>query len=212
VTLTAIALVTGFAAVVPVALSALGLGLDYVATKYFVGMLVAAAVLIAAGWSVSRFGLAVATLYVAVALAVDTAVVFTPSFQREDLRDASRSISSSCVPRAVVVSPSSMLTAYLPDLRELRGGSARVSEIDLIAMPIKAAGRNEVVPRALRRPVPAPGFRLVQRTNAARYTTVRFRSAVPRLVRPAELAASRIGPWTMDRVTVFWESCERHSP
>jgi len=205
--LLAVSGVAAFAAVASIALSVVHLGLDYVATRYFVGVLVAAALVVGAGWGLGRYGILTATVYTVVALGVDIAVITTPAFQREDLRGAAHSIAKPCLARAVVVSPSSRLDAYLPKLEEMPTSGVRVHEVDLVAMPVKAAGRHEVVPRALRSVTPAPGFRLASRDNADRFTTVRFRSSQLRLVRPSALARSRIGPWSLDRVTVFWEPC-----
>jgi mannosyltransferase len=199
--------VGSFALAVPIGLAVIGF--DYLTTRNCIGALVPAVIFISAGWAYRRAGLVAAVVFIGIALAVNLAVILTPRFQREDIRGVVRALPRTCEGRAIVISPNTVIKAYLPQLRPMPSQGAKVSEIDLAAMPVKEAGRREVVPRQLRRPSPAPGFRLVERIHARRFTVVRFASSTPRHVMPTELAPNRLGPWPVRRVGVFWEACSR---
>jgi mannosyltransferase len=208
--LAVVACVGGFAVAVPIALAATGR--DYVLTLYFVGALVPAVVFVASGWALTRAGLVAASVYIAVSVGVNVAVATTPRFQREDIRGVAEAIPDLCRDRAIVISPSTVLTAYIPNLRVMPSSGARVREITVAAMATKEAGQREQVPRRLRKSLSAPGFRLAERIDGRRFTVVRFLSSSPRWVTPSLLIESRIGPWPAERVTVFWERCSSAQP
>jgi uncharacterized membrane protein len=183
-------------------------GSDYVLTLYFLAVLPLAVVVVSLGWSMSALGIGAAAVYVFVALGAEAAVVATPGFQREDIRGVASRLDHPCARRAVVVSPSTVLEAYVPHLRKLARGTS-VREVDLVAMAVKEVGNRETVPRSLRRPEPAPGFTLVHRVLADRFTLFTFDSRTPRRIAPAALAKSRLGPWPPARATVFLQTCGR---
>jgi len=189
----------------PVALAVFGL--DYVLTLYFLAVVPLVVVIASLGWAKTVTGIAAALVYVVIASAVEAAVVATPEFQREDIRGVTATLETSCVDRAIVVTPPTMLSAYMRDLRPLSRSGAFAREIDVVAMAVKAAGEHETVPRTLRTQTPAPGFVLARRVLGERFTVVVFRSARPRRVEPSRLVQSRMGPWGASQTSVLRESC-----
>jgi mannosyltransferase len=193
---------TGLAAPIVLAI----LGLDYVLTLYFLGTLAALTAAIASGWTLSPIGRAAAVFYCVLSLVIVVVVNTSPQFQRQDLRGAAQALGSTCDPRAIVVSPEAVLTAYMPHLRGLPSEGARVREVALLGMAIKDPGERASVPRDVRST--PPGFRPSTRVNDDRFTVLRFHAPTPRLVHTQDLVRTRLGPWPYSRVAVLLEpSC-----
>lgn len=196
------ALLVGLAGVLaPFALALVGL--DYVLTLYFVGAMSALAAATAAGWSLTRLGVPVVAAYCTLCLGIVAVVNLSPQFQREDLRGASAALGRTCDPRAIVISPESVIGAYVPDLVELPVDGALVREVAVIGMPIKEPGRRPTVPRDV--PVEPAGFSEIDRVTSDRFTVVSFRAPSLRPVQVESLVRSRLGSWPYERVDVYLE-------
>jgi mannosyltransferase len=185
-----------FGVVAPLVLAAGGV--DYLKTQNVLPSLLPLAAVAAIGFARSRLGLAAAGGYCIVALAVSITVVLSPQFHRQDLRGAADAIGALTVTRAIAISPPSVLDAYLPALQPLPARGTEVSEVVIIGMATKEPGEDPTVPRTLSREIPAPGFKETQRVDAEKFTLVRFRSQRPRIVKPTELASSRLGDLSLD--------------
>ena len=129
-----------------------------------------------------RLGPAAAAVLVAVCAVATIGVPLERTYQRDDWRSAVRAIGPATGPRAVVaprLGPES-LRPYMPRLRLLRGGSAAIVEVAVVALPIRAVDEHRpVAPPA---PVDRPqlrGFTIVETRRAATYSLVRYRAPRP---------------------------------
>jgi mannosyltransferase len=180
------------------------LGADFVSTQTVIGALVPVLIVFAGGFAARRtIGIVLAGGLCVVGITVSVAVAANPQFHRADLRGAATALGSNGGFRAIVVSPASMLRAYVPRLTDLPAGGAYVTEIAIIGMAVKEPGEKPDVPRVLPRRIPARGFVKIARVNAEKFTVIRFRSDRPTLVRPAQLVQSRLGEWPPNRVAIM---------
>jgi 4-amino-4-deoxy-L-arabinose transferase-like glycosyltransferase len=181
------------------------LRLDYVLTLYFIGLLAPVLTLAAVGLANVRAGAVGSAILVCVCVGVYAAVETHSQFQREDLRGAARALAPAYEPmsRAIVVTPPSLLRAYLPRVTDLPSHGADVREVDLVALSQKEPGEPPVVPRAFNRRLSVPGFRLVGVRYTERFTVVRFRAKQPRHVTAAALRRSRIRGGNITRTDVL---------
>lgn len=169
-----------------------GSGLDYVATLYFIALVGPVMILISAGLSRKQgVGVLAAVAVAAVGLSIVAVVDTHPQFQREDLRGAAHLIDRDPLPKTIVITPPSVLSAYIPTLHTYDGAHF-VREVVLVAMAQKKPGMPPSVPRSFDHQLPIAGFHLVQVFDGQRFTLVRFRAAHPELVLGSELAASAI--------------------
>ncbi|MDX6666169.1 MAG: mannosyltransferase [Solirubrobacteraceae bacterium] len=184
-----------FAILVPAALAVVGL--DYFNGRNVLMALPALAVAIGAGLTTLRRPLAVSAL--AVLLLVVTVLDATDTrYQREDWRGAARALGPEHGARIVVATPSSAdiaLAPYLPTVTRLAPTGASVSEIDLLAIPLRSTGSgSQPPPRPAVAPRLPPQFVPAGRTLGARFTVLRFRAPAPQPVRPAQLTGDGLAP------------------
>jgi uncharacterized membrane protein len=128
-----------------------------------------------------------AAIFIAVVALVDA----NPRFQRDNWRGASDAIGAPRGNREVLVSPASgslPLGLYQRRLRPL-GGGARVSELDVVALPVRAVGGGVgAPPRPTNPSTAAPGFRLQRATYTRTYTVLRYTSIAPEASAPTTIA------------------------
>ena len=183
-----IAQLTGLtvAALVLPVLAALA-GEDHLITRNVLGALPLAGVLVAVGLvAAARTGprgaaaaLAVACLTGGVAV---VGVARSPELQRDDWRAAVRSLGPIREPRLIAATPRSALVPlryYLPGLRPATPPSFTTAEIDYIALPVRRPGERPEPPRPVRPVPPAAGYTLVERTDGATFTVLRWRRPAP---------------------------------
>jgi hypothetical protein len=157
------------AALVPLVLAIAGA--DYLLPRNLIAVYVPVVLVVAAGLSTSRLGLAGAAVICAVALAVNIEVMSDAKLQRDDWRGAARALGPATDPRAVVVSPDyakKPLRLYAGALPPLPPGTA-VREVDVIVNDRPPAG----APPAL------PGFSLDATVRTPSYLFARYRSPTP---------------------------------
>jgi mannosyltransferase len=181
----------------PVALALVGV--DFLDTRNLLPVLPALAVAAAVGFAAPegwRRGRILAGAVVVLSLVVVVLVDLSPRYQRDDWRGAAQALGAPLLARAIVVSPGSGLIAlqiYLPGLRALTGPTA-VRELDVIAIPAQVTGSGIAAPPRPAAPLPVPaGFRLLRAVYARTYTVLRYRSATPARVAPAELGGDHLG-------------------
>jgi mannosyltransferase len=188
---------------VPILLATLGL--DYVLTLYFIGAILPCTLIVGGGLATSRLGLAAAGAYCVLAVAI-TAVVFTRhQFQRENLRGVAQALGPPVVDRALVVTPPSVLSAYMSGLEEFPTNGAFVREVAVVGLATKAVGEAPVMPRQPGRSTLATGFSRVEQTNGDRFRLIRFRSPTATLLRPAELFPIHLGEWPANKVSLVFQ-------
>ena len=191
------------ALVLPIALAAIGR--DYVLTVYFIALLGPLLALVSVGLSYARIGMVAAATLAVVGVSVTGVVATHAQFQREDLRGAARAIDRTDLAKVVVVSPPSVLRAYLPDLQDVPAAGVDVREVVLVAMAEKTPGKAFSVPRSYNAHLSVPGFRVVDVIKAKRFTLVRFRSDSPRHVTAPAIARDRIRGGTITRTSVRFD-------
>jgi mannosyltransferase len=192
--------VLGLAVVVLPVLAA-AVGLDYYLYRNVLPGLVPLAVLLAAGYAARRAGisgLAAATAFCVLSVAVVAVTAAEPKYGREDWRTAAEALGAAPGGRAIVATPALSagrpLVHYLPRSRRIGRGTARVSEIVLLGMAQRALGGWEEPepPRPPPPPPPVRGFRLVESIEADKFTLFRFRAPRPMPVRLETLPRARI--------------------
>lgn len=192
------AVVAGTLAFVALALPiALALaGSDYLTARNVVLAIVPAAVCVAAGYAVSRLGLAAACLLAALLLAITLIVSLDQRYGRTDWRGAAQQLQPTSVERAIVVTPymsRALWSPYLPELEEPQGDAVTVREIAVVGLATEggfSAGR--VRPPDVAAPPPPPGFTLASTEWAPTFTLFRYRAPRPSVVSTSALAALRL--------------------
>jgi hypothetical protein len=175
-------------------------GLDYVYTRYTSSAFVPLVAAVSIGLAASRarlLGAAGLAWLCGFSLGVDVVTADHSKFDHEDWRAAAHALAPVAGRRVVVVTPplgERVLPLYLPGARRLDGAPGPASEIDVIGLPpaIRRIGHGPVPPRP---PSPSspPGFRLVERREAATFTLIRYRAARPLALSRARLDALALG-------------------
>jgi hypothetical protein len=178
-------------------------GFDYVVPRHLIVAWPFVFMLVAAGLTCGgRLGQLVAVALVAVFAVASIAVPLTPRLERDDWRGAAAALGPARGPRAIVVSPSVgfvPLYVYARAISPPPHGRFTAAEIDLLAMT-RSSPRPPL-------PVPAAGFRLVERIDKPTYSLARYRAAAPREVTISALLAH---PLTRERVALVYEGRRRH--
>jgi mannosyltransferase len=189
------AAVGGIAALVPLALAAMGL--DYLITRNLIAVWVPLVLVVAAGLAAKgagAIGPALGVALCAFSIAVVVAVAAIPRLQREDWRGMAQALRSPTETRAVVVVPGASwwgLEHYgQGGLRLLPSNSTAVRELDVVSWGKR--GLDGPTPK----PPPArvPGFQATQfvpfeRRDGDTFTVVRLRSSRAVRVDPALLGS-----------------------
>jgi hypothetical protein len=180
-------------------------GLDYVIYRSVLTALIPFAIVVAAGLGAKRagpLGLGAAGALVVISVGVVVATASEPKFGRDAWREAAEAMGEPTGPRAVVATPGRsgrdpLVLVYLPGSEALEKGSARVSEIDLLALPRRGLGAlaNPELPDVpARPPAPAPGFKLVEMEHEQYFVLLTYVSGKSRRVDHRELEAAALDP------------------
>jgi mannosyltransferase len=175
------------------------LGADYLAPRNLVAAMVplsATIALIVAARRTGRVGMALGALIALAFLALSVDADLSPRLQRGDWRGLAHALRGGSRERAIttVELGAAPLEYYLPPLHNLaRDTQVRVREIDETGYPPLAPGAGTP---------PAPGFRLIQRTDVHGLILYRFASAVPRVVSEVALRTHVITPHAHPEVLV----------
>ncbi len=194
-------------------------GADYVNTRNLIAAVVPFAVVVGAGLSTHRAGVAV--LGAALALSVSTVVQVHGDAlaQRPPWNRVAAALRSGPGPHAIRLDGSRTwarpLNWYLPRTWWIRAGGARVAEVDVVRRIPTAAdcpgstwwgAECDVGARPALAGPPARGFRLARRQVVAGFEIARYVSPVPRLIRASRkllLRSARARSVTSTR-TVAW--------
>jgi mannosyltransferase len=160
------------------------LGADYLAPRNLVAAMIPVTALIAillTGARAGRSGPVLAGVVALAFLAISIDVDLSPRLQRGDWRGVAHVLRGGARPRAIttVELGAAPLEYYLPPLHNLpRGTSVAVSEIDETGYaPLRSSAGSP----------PAPGFRLLSRSDINGLIVYRFVSSTPRSVSEATL-------------------------
>ncbi len=177
-------------------------GDDYLGPRNLVGAMLAALCVIALVtlWpGTGRVGVVLACAIAVASLAISIDVNFSPSLQRSDWRKLATTLDGGTRQRVIATAElgAAPLEYYLPTLhlRKLSPSrSVTVSEIDVTGVQSSASEFYEPFRSSATDP-PAPGFRLLSRTEVAGLVVDRFVSPVPRSVsEPALRRRVLLGP------------------
>jgi len=173
--------VGGAAVLIPLALEVAGL--HYLISKNVMPaltvLLIAAGVLLGARRA-RWLGLAGAAIGSGFFVGLSLAGPFSPTLQRPDYRDAARALGPP-VPGQAVVAPrggDAPLAYYRPGAVYLPAGGWAVNQV-VVVQPVP---RADVSSRRPPTPAPPPGFLLVGRRDAPRYTLICYAAPTPRAV------------------------------
>jgi hypothetical protein len=170
----------GIGAIVIPTVVALG-GADYLLSRNELPAMVPLALVCAAGFGMLRrpfAGMSLLAIAVVFAVVADGYYAFDSSLQRDDWRSVAAHLGPPGT--AVVVSPgydTMPLSLYVKSLQSASSGRV-TSEVDIVGQ-----GR----PPAFARPLGPVGFALVGAIRTASYEMLRYRSASPRSIVPADL-------------------------
>jgi uncharacterized membrane protein len=167
-------------------------GPDYVLSRNLIGALLPAAIVLAAGYSAWRAGLAAAAALCLLSVGVVIAVATNPDFQRDDWRGAAEALGQATGPRAIVVTPASgrvPLELYLPRAREMPETGTHVTEVVLLGLRERRPGEDAHPPLpAATQPLAQEGFAELPPLRRETFTLLRFRArALPVPVAPPGL-------------------------
>jgi 4-amino-4-deoxy-L-arabinose transferase-like glycosyltransferase len=194
-----LAVIAGCAVGAPIVLALAGK--DYVLTLYVLGALVPVLLVVAAGLVRSLLGLVAALIVLAAFVSIDIAVPLNREYQRDDWRGAAKALREHSGPRALVITPASVLGIYIHGLRAPSDSRIGVREIDLVGMATKPTGGTFTAPRALPAKLP-PGFRVVRKIFDTRWTVVIMRSPKRSTVSVARLRSLHLGSWRDHNITI----------
>jgi 4-amino-4-deoxy-L-arabinose transferase-like glycosyltransferase len=177
---------------VPTALAVVGL--DYMITRNVIVAMLPLAIVMALGVTAPGIGRWAIALPAGLCLLGVVAVISIASdvrYQRDDWRAAAGALEELPAggPRAVLASAdtgAAALLAYLPAARALKGPS-RVSEVDLLLLARRESRQPLHPPTPPPRPLPVPGFRLLERVRGETFTIDRYKASPSRPVSPAAL-------------------------
>ena len=161
-------------------------GFDYLLTRYLTVILVPCAVVLAAGFAVSRSGLYAAAALGFVFVVALVGVQADPDAQRPDLRGALEPLGDAPGGRAVFITTSSHIEAYLPGAEPTTPEGRKVREVAVVGLTV-VRGDVRDDPAVPFRP-PAP-FRLVDQVETDSYARSLYRAPRPVRVSPLELLA-----------------------
>ena len=171
-------------------------GVDYLLVRNLIVAIVPLVIVAAAGFAAppARLGLAAAGILGVVSLASAISTASTPKYGVEDWRAAAEALDSPPRPRVVLVVPprgESPLRLYVRGLQRLPPAGAKVRELAVVALAVRAQGQLDAPspPRALRVEAPV-GFRPAERQEGRHFTLLRFRALGRRRVRPEWVRAA----------------------
>jgi hypothetical protein len=175
-------------------------GVDYVDTRNVLVAWPPLALAVAAGLGArrsGRLGLAAAAALLALGASTVVFVVTREEYQRDNWRDVGAALGESDVARAVVVTPFTApkpFAVYAPRLELMPDAGEPVSEVDLVAMPLRERTQSEPgpPPRPEGHPPPAPGFELTETRFEDTFTLLRYTAPEPIAVTPQGLIAAHI--------------------
>ena len=180
------------------------LGGDYYLSRYLLAAWLPVMLAVAVGMGAQRsgrVGVAVAAGLCALSLFVVLSVNERPELQRDDWRGIARTLGPAPPgARAIVVSPingSTPLGLYMPGLSKL--GSAKVSEIDAVAVAEHRSGATRHAPPIPSVP-PPPDFHEIGRHSGPTFTVIRYQADIPLPVTPSSLGSFALEPGTPDYV------------
>jgi mannosyltransferase len=174
-------------------------GIDFLNTRNVLPALPALLVVVAAGFALPRawplggvLAGALALLFAVVVVLVETNV----QYQRDDWRGAGQALGSSTQARVLIVAPGSgqlPFEIYQHGLQRL-DTSARVREVDVVALPVPGVGDGlGPAPRPIGAVPLPPQFHLVSSRYARTYTILRYTAPQPVLVTVAQLGGTQLG-------------------
>jgi 4-amino-4-deoxy-L-arabinose transferase-like glycosyltransferase len=176
--------------VVPAAMAVAGV--DYIVTRNVIVAMVPLAIVVALGVTapgIGRWAVALPTGLCVIGAVAVIAIASDVRYQRDDWRAAARAIEELPAngPRALLLDdgPAALLV-YLPTARALESPS-QVSEVDLLRLARRETGEPLRQPTGPPRPLPTPGFRLLERVHGETFTIDRYRASSSRRVSPAAL-------------------------
>jgi hypothetical protein len=179
-------------------------GGDYYLSRYLLAAWLPVMLAVAVGMGArrsGRLGVALAVLTCALSLFVVLSVNGRPELQRDDWRGIARTLGPAPPgSRAIVVSPingSIPLALYMPGLSRL--GSAKVSEIDAVAVAEHETGETRRAP-PIPKVAPPPDFQEIGRHSGPTFTVIRYQADIPLPVSPSSLGSFALLPGTPDYV------------
>jgi hypothetical protein len=161
-------------------------GFDYLLTRYLTVILVPCAIVLAAGFAATRTGLYAAAALSAVFVAALAGVQVDTDAQRPDLRGALEPLGEAPGGRAVFITTSSHIEAYLPGAEPSTPEGREVREVAVIGLSVvRGDGRDDpAIP--YRPPVP---FKLVEEVETDSYARSVYRAPHPVRISGLELLA-----------------------
>jgi hypothetical protein len=176
------------------------IGVDYLDTRNVLVAWPPLALAVAAGLGArrsGRVGLAAAAALIALGASTVLFVVTREEFQRDNWRDVGAALGERDVPRAVVVTPFTAqqpFAIYAPRLELMPDAGEPVSEVDLVAMPLRDRTQSQAgsPPRPEGHPPPAPGFELAETRFERTFTLLRYTAPEPIAVTPEGLIGAHI--------------------
>jgi mannosyltransferase len=176
------------------------IGVDYLDTRNVLVAWPPLALAVAAGLGArrsGRLGLAAAAALLALGASTVVFVVTREEYQRDNWRDVGAALGESDVARAVVVTPFTApkpFAVYVPRLELMPDAGEPVSEVDLVAMPLRERTQSQPgpPPRPEGHPPPAPGFELTETRFEDTFTLLRYTAPEPVAVTPQGLIAAHI--------------------
>lgn len=190
------------AAGIAVPLALVAVGLDAFVYKNVQATVLPLAIGIAAGFAAAgggALGRVAAVGLVVLSLGIVIATESEPKYQRESWREATEALGDPQNDRVVVVTPGDKgdqpLRVYLPEAQVLEGSTARVAEIDVLALRRRELG-EVATPRLPDVTDPAAfaptGYRLVEQREDDYFLLFRYRSSKPRTLNHEQLASSAV--------------------
>lgn len=180
------------------------LGGDYYLSRYLLAAWLPLMLVVAVGMGARRSGMAgigLAAALCALSLFVVLSVNERPELQRDDWRGIARTLGPAPPgARAIVVSPingSIPLRLYMPRLSKLV--SAKVSEIDAVAVAERKPGETRHAP-SIRKVPPPPDFHEIGRHIGPTFTVVRYQADIPLPITPFNLPSFALEPGAPDYV------------
>jgi hypothetical protein len=154
------------------------------------------AIVLAAGFALSRVGVAAGVALCALSVGVVIAVAVEPDFQREDWRGAAEAAGPATEPRVVVITPVGgcvPMQLYLDHSRLIPEEGFRTSEVVLVGLAQRTPGAEKSPPREPPHPPYSESFREVERIEEPTFTLIRYRSGEPVTVLRGPLQAAGLG-------------------
>jgi hypothetical protein len=156
--------------------------LDYIVTRNVIVAMLPLAIVVALGVAapgIGRWAIALPAGLCMLGLVAVIAIASDVRYQRDDWRAAARALEElpASGPRAVLVNDRPLaLLVYVPVVRALEG-PPEVSEVDVLRLARRETGEPLRPPSAPPRPLPMPGFRLLERVQGETFTIDRYRAS-----------------------------------